>query len=381
MFRRLRISAPRALVWFLATICYWALIFFAWWETRFRVFLGAEIFTELASRKALSAILRNLEVLEKDAWIAIADSVRLPMIFLLVPLVMAAVMFLAPFFVRRDYRGAVKGAFMLPVTTILCYIFASLMNLVIAASVTLGLYVYLQIRPGPDFFMYLVHPLYLLAPPAMNSLPGLLSQCVYLLFITSVLTTPGRRRWVPAADEADEARYAGDGEAKGPEDAPAKEQVLDSNYRACILETDRLCRIIDMRTSQPSLAHSVRTAIVDYIDVPGNVASAIEKGSSPYRIVLLEAAKSLRKTIGENPDRPGAKDAFLYVAIEMGHMEYCSPEECAAMREWLEKQGGTTATEQPQTAEKPGREKSGQHETGPAAKVPSVGSDHLKPKE
>ena len=342
MFRRLQITVPRILIWCVSIACYWMLIFFAWWETRVHVFLGAEIFTELSERKGFSTIMGNLEALEKNAWVALADSERLPMIFLLVPLIMALVMFLAPFFVRKDYRGAVKGAFMLPVTAILCYVFASLMNLVIAASVTLGLYVYLMIKPGPDFFMYLVHPLYLLAPPLMKNLPGLASQCVYLLFITSVLTTPGKRRWVATAEpEIDLASPTG------------QRTVANENHRACILEMDRLCRIIDMKTAEPTLVHSVRADITDYIDKSKNMTELSENGSTAYKTVLFEAAKSLRKTVEEDPERPGARDAFLYVVNEMNHMEFCTPDEYTVMLGWLEK----LEKNKPESQEKPREER------------------------
>lgn len=316
----------------IATVTYWALIFFAWWETRFRVFLGAEIFMELSARKGFSDIISNLEKLEGNAWTSLANSTPPHGIFLLVPIAMTVMMFAAPLLVRKDYRSAVKGVFVLPATVVLCYIFASLMNLVVAAGINLLICLYLQVKPGPDFFVHLVHPLYLFAPSIMANAPGLLSQCVYMLFIASVLTIPGKRRWMPYPDEPDERTTGGDENAD-----PDEPEEKDENCNACVLEMDRLCRIIETKTEHPELAHLVKADISYYIDTDENVARAIEAGFTTYKIVLVEAAKALKAVIDEAPDTRGAKDAFLYVADEMRRMEYCNSEEHSALREWAEK--------------------------------------------
>ncbi len=334
MFKRYEVTAYRVTFWFLSIALYWVLVFLAWWNTRFRVFLGYEIFMEISARKRISAIMANMDALVERAWFAIAESGTMPGVFLVVPLVMALVMFAAPFIVRRDYRRSVRGAFMLPVMALLCYLFAMLMNMVVAASMELALHYYLQTKPGPDFFMFLVHPLYLLYPPAMKSVPGFVAQIVYVVFICSVLTTKGRRRFVAweenAANDAPHEEAA-PGESGEPD-------MQDEGVAACTMETDRLCRILDAKTAQPSLVHEVRGDIVDYIRIPFQIENDVNMGMAHYRIVLLEAAKSLRRIVDENPARPihsEACDAFEYVIGEMERMEYCTANDCVALRSWL----------------------------------------------
>ena len=335
MFKRYEVTAYRATFWFLSIVLYWVLVFLAWWNTRFRVFLGYEVFMEISARKRISAILANMDALTERAWLAIAESGSLPGVFLTIPLVMALVMFAAPFIVRRDYHRPVRGAFMLPIMALLCYLFAMLMNMVVAASMELALHHYLHTRPSPDFFMFLVHPLYLLYPPALKSVPGFFAQVIYVIFICSVLTTKGRRRFVPHEESA--ALDAPPGEVASPHNAGGLDESdePDENITACTMETDRLCRIIDAKVSQPSLVHEIRGDIVDYIRIPFQIENDVNMGMEHYRIVLLEAAKSLRRIVEENPARPGACDAFEYVVGEMERMEYCTADDCVALRSWL----------------------------------------------
>ena len=337
MFKRYQVSAYRATFWFLSIVLYWVLVFLAWWNTRFRVFLGYEIFMEISARKRISAIMANLDALSERAWLAIAESGSTPGIFLAIPLAMAVVMFCAPFIVRRDYRRPVRGVFMLPLMTLLCYLFAMLMNMVVSASMELALHHYLHTEPGRDFFMFLVHPLYLLYPPALKSVPGFVSQVVYVAFICSVLTTKGRRRFVPYGEGGAHDALP-DGAAPNGSSAPGdlgESDEPDENVTTCVMETDRLCRIIEAKVSQPSLAHEIRGDIADYIRIPFQVESDVNMGMEHYRIVLLEAAKSLRRIVDENPARPGACDAFEYVVGEMERMEYCTADDCVALRSWL----------------------------------------------
>lgn len=332
MFKRYQISTYRAMFWFISLILYWVLIFFSWWNTRFRVFLGYEMFMDLLDRKKLPDIFSNLDELSERAWLAIADSGATPGIFLTIPLVMAIVMFAAPFFVRRDYRAPLRGVVMLPLTAILCYIFTGLINMVVAACMGLGIHHYLDTSPGPDFLMFLVHPLYLLYPPALKSIPGFAAQIVYVVFICSVLTTKGKKRFRAIPEEGDEAvQYETYAE-------PAmydEEKEEDENITSCVMETDRLCRIIDSKVSQPSLVHRIRSGIMDYINTPHQVESDVNMGMPHYRIVLVEAAKQLREMIDEDPKRPGAREAFEFVINDMEKMEYCTQQDCAALRYWL----------------------------------------------
>ncbi len=326
MFKRYEVTAYRATFWFLSIVLYWVLIFLTWWNTRFRVFLGYEIFMEISTRKRISDIMGNMDALSERAWNAISESGAMSSTFLSVAFVMALVMFFAPFIVRRDYRRPVRGLFKLPIMALLCYLFVMLLNMILAASMQLALHYYLQTRPGQDFLMFLIHPCYLFFPFAMKSVPGFLAQILYIVFICSVLTMKGRRRFVPMEERDDPDAQ------DHHEDA---HDESDENITACTMETDRLCRILNAKTSQPSLVHETRCDIMNYIRIPAQIENDINMGMEHYRIVLLEAGKSLRRIIDENPARPGACDAFQYVIDEMEHMEYCRAEDCVAQRGWL----------------------------------------------
>ena len=343
MLKRFDYSMGRLLFWITSAILYWSLIFFAWPETRFRVFLGAEVFRELMEQKKLSLIIEDLTPLAQRAWTAIAEQGELRAPFMIIPVVMGISMLLIPFVVRRDYRAPVRGVLSLPLMTALCYLFASFMNIVIAAGLGIGINAYLFTRPGPEFFMFIVQPLYLLCPPALdNNMPGLISQLVYIGFIASVLTLRARKRFVARWDDGLHSH-----EAVQPAVYYSEEE--QQNIATCSMETDRLCRLIDGKIGQPSLTHSIRVDIMDYINSPFQVAGDISMGMEPYHIVLQEAAKSLRKTIEEDAQRAGAQKAFLFIVGEMERMGYCTKEGLDALTKWLEAQ--TPAS--PETAPNP----------------------------
>jgi hypothetical protein len=336
MFKRYQVTAYRATFWFVSIVLYWALIFLAWWNTRFRVFLGYEVFMEISARKKIPAIMANMDALTGRAWTAMTDSGPVPGMFLAIPLVMALIMFIAPFIVRRDYRRPVRGTFMLPLMALLCYLFTMLMNMVAAASMELALYYYTQTKPGQDFFMLLIHPLYLFYPPALRSVPGSAAQVLYIAFICSVLTMRRRRPFV--ADAENTAPVA---------ETPPAHGETDENVAAaaCAMEADRLCRIIESKVAQPSLINVIRNDIAEYIRIPSQIEKDVNTGIEYYRIVLMEAAKSLRRIVAKPPARPGTREAFEYVIDELERMEYCTTSDAQALRNWL-------AAKCPKTGEK-----------------------------
>lgn len=329
MFGRYRISPPRAVFWLTTAVLYWVCVFLAWTQTRWRVFLGYEIFTEISARRGLSAIFADIDALGERAWTAIAEAGPVPASLFVVPVVMTLVMLSTPFAVRRDYRRAIRGIIFLPIMAIMSYLFTMLMNMVAAASVELALHFWLGISPGPDLFIFLVHPLYLFLPTAIGSVPGTLSQVVYLLFIVSVLTTPGRRR---ADDDYEQEHDEVDDVGLAPIDEGSDDE---EDARICEMEAERLCRIISVKFGQPHLASDVKRDIKIYIGTPGALRNALGQGMDHYRIVLLEAAKSLRMILDGNPTRPGAADAFEYMVDEMTRLEYCTEHDARTLKSWV----------------------------------------------
>lgn len=338
MFKRFDFSVFHVFFWITTAIVYWGLIFFAWLETRFRVFLGAEVVRELMNQKKIGLIVQDLTPLAQRAWTAIAERGDLPRPFMIIPVVMAISMFVIPFVVRRDYRAPIRGVFSLPLMTLLCYLLASFLNTIISAGFGIGIHAYLRTSPGPEFFMFLVHPLYLLFPPALDCTAGVISQLVYIAFIASVLTLRAHKRFVPRWDDGLHSHEAVQVATRYTED---ELQQLTT----CSMETDRLCRLIDGKIAHPSLTHAIRIAVMDYINTPFLIAGDISMGMEAYHIVLREAAKGVRQIVEENAERPGAKDAFLYITGEMERMGYCTKEGREALVGWLEVQA-TNGAEQ-----------------------------------
>jgi len=319
MFSRIEVSIMRAFFWPVANLAYWGLVFFSWWDTRFRVFLGVSVLTQLSERRDWSYVIHHLGELESRVHIVLAESGVLPNEFLMIPLVMAVVLFLAPFIVRRDYGAPVIGFFVLPSMTLLCYLFAAILNVIVVAAMGAGIYFLMNKTPGADIFMFMVHPLYLIYP-LFKSVPGLLSQCLYLVYVASILITPD----AAAAMDGD---YE-DGEYE--EDYPDAEDDWDKS--ACLMEMDRLTRIINSKFDTPSFIDSVRTDIAEYINRRAQIRNDVKLGMAHYKIVLTETKNSLRRILEADPKTARGAEAYGFVIDEMERMEYASPEDARTMR-------------------------------------------------
>lgn len=327
MFDRLSVSNARCFGWFASIAAYWGLIYMAWNKTRLKLYLGAGMLEELFSRQKISAVLQNIDTIESNAALQIAEKGSMSTIFLFVPLVMAFILIISPFVIRRDHKAPVTGIFSLPVLTISCYIFVSLMNVIIAAGMIGGLSYLFFHKPSPDFLMFLIHPLYLFLPFVFGSLPGFLSQLVYLGFTCSVLTTPGA--YAEEFQTSRENVYA----EKAPE---AEEPEDDWDKSACIMELDRLMRIINTKFSYPPFLHMVRQDISGYINRPSQIKNDVKLKIPHYKIVLTEARNSMRDLLNNGKYDQAIHDTFVFIVKEMERMEYNTEEETGKAIEWLE---------------------------------------------
>ncbi|MDR2780303.1 MAG: hypothetical protein LBB28_04180, partial [Synergistaceae bacterium] len=139
MFNRIEISIGRAFFWPIANLIYWGLVFLSWWDTKFKVFLGVSIVEKFGELRNFSAVMQNIGELEGRARISLAESGAMPSEFIMIPLVMAVVLFIVPFVVRRDYGAPVKGVVILPAMTLLCYFFTSMLNMIVVAAMSAGI--------------------------------------------------------------------------------------------------------------------------------------------------------------------------------------------------------------------------------------------------
>lgn len=333
----------RVIFWIVSVSAVCVLLYFARERTRFDVYVGYEIFTEISARKKPADIISNISAIQERAAADIAQAEDDPPIFSVIHILTGFVMFFAPFVVRRDHGRPVRGSITLPLMAFLCYLFAMLTNMVVSAGAQLALHSYVGTKPGPGFFISLVSPLHLFWPTAMGSVSGTASQIVYLIYICSVLTTKGRKRAHIQNEDAQlaENEHIENGRSIGSQDAayvaePTTAASDGSIETACALELDRLCRIIDVKFGDKQLTHAIHTDVRDHINSPNNVEEDIRAGIEPYRIVLLSAAKCIRRTIDDDPSRTSAHDAFLYIIDEMQRMEYCSDRDCTTLRSWLE---------------------------------------------
>jgi hypothetical protein len=352
MFNKIEISLPRAFFWLTSAVIYWGMIFFSWWDTRYRIFYGAEIFKEFFTRRKLSSLFQTLSpadatALEQQVWMELANNGALPTVFMIVPLVMAMILLIAPFTVRRDCRGPVTGIVSLPLTTFLTYLCVSLLNTMLAAGITGGLFYTLDMKPSPDFFMFLIHPAYLLFPPAMKNLAGFLSQCLYIAFIASVLTVPNRfeeqHEDIPPVAERGSALFAA---LPRRENAPLRERAgeegeeesdedSDWNRSACVMEMDRMSRILNSKFQHPALINNMRLDIADYIKQASRVNRDIRNGITHYQIVLRQAERSFRRTIEAEGAKPGAIECLTYIVDELARMEFSTKQEAETARAWI----------------------------------------------
>jgi hypothetical protein len=317
MFGRLEISIWRAFFWPVANLFYWGLILLSWWDTRFKIFLAVGAAQKFAEARNFGAVMQNIGEIRSRAITAMAESGALQGDFIMIPLVMAVVLFIAPFVVRRDFRGPVTGAVVLPAMTLLCYFFASFLNLIVVAAMSAGIHYLLFKSPGPDMCMFMVHPLYLIYP-IFQSVPGFLSQCVYLLYAATVLCTES----IPERREDDE-RGGGD---------ETRDDGDDWDKSACLMEMDRLTRIIGAKFDAPSFMDRLRSDAASYINRPGQAANDVRLGWPHYRIVLTEIKNSLRAILSEAPGAPKAAEVFAFVAGEMERMEYITREDADKLK-------------------------------------------------
>jgi hypothetical protein len=318
MFSRIEISIGRAFFWPVANLIYWGLVFLAWWDTRFKVFLGVSVAEKFSELRNFAAVMQNIGELEGQTQIALAASGSMPVEFIMIPLVTSAVLFIVPFVVRRDYNAPVRGVIILPAMTLLCYFFTSLLNMIVVAAMSAGIHYLLFRIPGPDIFMFMIHPLYLIYP-IFDSLPGFASQCVYLVYTASVLCTPSIYE-----DE--------DGEYDGEDDTFDESDGDDWDKSACLMEMDRLTRILNTKFDTPSFIERVRSDVSDYINRPAHIRNEMKLGQTHYKIILTETKNSLRSIMDSDPKTPKASEAFMFVIDEMIRMEYISPEDGNTMK-------------------------------------------------
>jgi hypothetical protein len=327
MFNKIEISLWRAFFWPVANLIYWGLIFLAWWDTRFKVFLGVSIIEKFGELRSFSAAMANLAELQDIARIAVAESGVMPGEFIIIPLVMSVVLFIVPFVVRRDYKGPVSGVIVLPAMTLLCYIFASFLNIIVVAAMSAGIHYLLFRVPGPDMFMFMVHPLYLIFPIFRN-IPGFLSQCLYLVYAATVLCADSH--FGEEDEEFDDYDEYDDSDGED-----------DWDRSACVMEMDRLTRILNTKFETPPFIERLRTDIAKSINEPGMVRDEMGMGQTHYNIILTETKNSLMGILGENPATPKAREAFVFVVDEMARMQFISPEDASAMKNSVLRAPGT----------------------------------------
>jgi hypothetical protein len=319
MFNKIEISLWRAFFWPVANLIYWGLIFLAWWDTRFKVFLGVSVIQKFGELRSFSSAMTHLAELENSAHIAVAESGAMPSEFIMIPLVMSVVLFLAPFVVRRDHRGPIGGVIVLPAMTLLCYVFASFLNIIVVAAMSAGIHYLLFRVPGPDIFMFMVHPLYLIYPLFRN-VPGFLSQCLYLVYAATVLCADS------AFDDEEDEKF------DDYDEYDDSDEEDDWDRSACVMEMDRLTRIINTKFETPLFTERLRADIAKNINEPGMVRNGMKMGQTHYNIILAETKNSLTDILRENPETPKAREAFVFVVDEMARMQFISPKDASAMK-------------------------------------------------
>jgi hypothetical protein len=335
MFNKIEISIGRAFFWPAANLIYWGLVFLAWWDTRFKVFLGVSFIERFGELRSFSSAMKDIGALESQAHIAVMERGTMQGEFMMIPLVMAVVLFIVPFVVRRDHKGPVGGFVVLPAMTLLCYFFSSFLNLIVVAAMSAGIHYLLFKVPGPDIFMFMVHPLYLIFP-IFKSVPGFASQCLYLVYTATVLCTESQ------ISEEDE---------DGGEEFYETDGTDDWDKSACLMEMDRLSRILNAKFDNPAFVERIRSDVASFINRPGKVKGEVRLGLPHYKIVLSETKNSLRRVLEEDPKTPKAPDAFVFIIDEMAKMDYISHEDAATMKKFAGEAGtGTKPNETPLNA-------------------------------
>jgi hypothetical protein len=334
MFNKIEIPLWRAFFWPVANLIYWGLIFLAWWDTRFKVFLGVSVIEKFGELRSYASVMANIAELRNRAHIAVAESGVMPGEFIMIPLVMSVVMFIAPFVVRKDHKEPVGGVIALPALTLLCYVFASFLNIIVVAAMSAVINYLLFRVPGPDMFMFMVHPLYLIFPIFRN-VPGFLSQCLYLAYAATVLCAGSN-----FDDESDDYGEYADSDGEN-----------DWDRSACVMEMDRLTRILNTKFETPPFIGRLRADIAKSVNEPGVVRNEISTGQTHYCIILAETKNSLMKILDDDPETPKARAALAFVADEMERMRFISSEDASAMKDPAGRASEAEPTNTPQTAE------------------------------
>ncbi|MDR3166182.1 MAG: hypothetical protein LBU13_11485 [Synergistaceae bacterium] len=324
MFDKIEISLWRAFFWPVVNLIYWGLIFLAWWDTRFKVFLGVSFIKKFGELRSYSAAMSKFAELEGEARIAVAQSGVMQSEFIMIPLVMAVVLFMVPFVVRRDHKGPVGGVIVLPAMTILCYVFASFLNVIVVAAMSAGIHYLLFKVPGPDMFMFMVHPLYLIFP-LFRSIPGLLSQCLYFVYAATVLSADSRYRHKEEDKEFEDYGCEQD-------EYDDSDEEDDWDRSACVMEMDRLTRIINTKFETQPFIERLRADIAKSISNPRVMKDEVGMGQAHYKIILTETKNSLMRILKDDPETPKVREALAFVVDEMARMQFISPEDASAMK-------------------------------------------------
>lgn len=317
---RIQVSYKRVYFWLASTLFYWLFIYMAEAAARFRAFLAIGILERLALREGLRTIMKNMESLEGEAWISMANAGPAPGEYAIVSVITAIVLIITPFIMRIDNKRPIRGAVFLPLSILMAYFYASVLNVIIAAGLCWMISLNSGPRVGPDALTFMIQPLYLFTPRLVGSASGTFSQVLYLVYVYSVLSAPNK-----TPEEA----------VVRTEEEIEEESKEEWNKTACTMEMDRLTRMIGAKVQNQALVETIRKDLSDYINKSPELRYDLENGSSHYKIILARAAASARRIIAQNPQNASAGEALLFVADEMGRMEYLTAFELETVRAWL----------------------------------------------
>ncbi|MDR1510617.1 MAG: hypothetical protein LBS53_13385 [Synergistaceae bacterium] len=318
---QIQIAYQRVYFWLASTLFYWLLIYMASAAARFRAFVAIGIIEHLAKREGLGAIMKNIESIEGEAWLSMANAGPAHGEYAVVSVITAAVLIITPFVMRMDNKGPIQGAVFLPCSIFLAYFYASVLNVITAAGMCWIISLNSGLRIGPDALTFMIHPLYLFTPRLIGSASGTFSQVLYLVYVYSVLSTPNK-----APEEA----------VVRTEEEIEDESAEEWNKTACTMEMDRLTRMIGAKVQNPALVETIRKDLSDYINKSPELRDDMEEGTPHYKTILVQAAASARRIVTANPQDTSAREALLFSADEMERMEYITAAEHEAVRVWLE---------------------------------------------
>jgi hypothetical protein len=118
----------------------------------------------------------------------------------------------------------------------------------------------------------------------------------------------------------------------------------DWDKSACLMEMDRLTRILNTKFDAPLFLDRVRAGVSEYINRPAQIRNDMNLGLPHYKIVLTETKNSLLNILNADPKTPKAAEAFEFIIDEMVRMEYISKEDAGTMKSF----GTSRPTTQPQ---------------------------------